>query len=180
MKTNIKKILDKGGISIDWGSGEVPQKGFLGVDRFPHRMVDIVMDLEDIKAYQEFPPGCASLMMASNIVEHFKPWLFMQIMDEWWRIMKVGGELMIATPYAGSHLYWQDPTHCNGCNETTWEYFDPFGRKSNGQFYKIYRPMPWEVVPGKDMWDIEGNLEVVLRKRADDTSYHKWGSEGSL
>ena len=185
MKDHIKKQLleavpKKNGVQLDWGCGEVPQEGFLGVDRMPHRMVDIVMDLEDMKKYKDFPSDCCSLMIASHIVEHFKPWLFIPIMDEWWRIMKIGGELMIATPYAGSHSYWQDPTHCNGCNETTWEYFDPYGRKSQGQFYKIYRPMPWEVVPGKDMWEIEGNLEVVLKKRADDPLYHKWPSQGVL
>src|SRR2546421_152960 len=42
--------------------------------------------------------------------------VFLRFMDECWRIMKPGGQLMITTPYAGSFGFWQDPTHINGCN----------------------------------------------------------------
>jgi hypothetical protein len=30
------------------------------------------------------------------------------------------------------------------------------------------------------MWEIEGNLEVVLRKRPDDPGYHRWPSQGVI
>jgi hypothetical protein len=92
------------------------------------------------------------------------------IMDEWWRIMKIGGQLMISTPYAGSSSFWQDPTHIKGWIEATPEYFDPFGPMSKGVLYKVYYPKPWKVE--KNTWDLSGTLEVLMIKRQDDPNKH--------
>jgi DUF2075 family protein len=51
----------------------------------------------------------------------------------------------------------QDPTHCNPCNESTWEYFDP-----NWYLYGIYKPKPFHVEHRS--WQAEGNMEVLLKK----------------
>ena len=66
---------------------------------------------------------------------------------------------MIATPYPGSRGYWQDPTHCNGWNEATWQYFDP-----RYPLYGIYQPKPWKIRKGFPVWQQQGNLEVVMEK----------------
>ena len=76
-----------------------------------------------------------------------------------WRILNPVGQLALATPYAGSPGYWQDPTHCNGCTERTWQYFDP-----KYPLYQIYKPKPWEIEKGFPVYQVTGNLEVVMRK----------------
>ena len=85
------------------------------------------------------------------------------IMNEWWRILKLGGQLMIATPYAGSPMFFQDPTHIKGWNEATPEYFDPYAPMSSGNLYQVYRPMPWKIL--KNTWDLTGTLEILMEKR---------------
>jgi hypothetical protein len=71
----------------------------------------------------------------------------------------------IIVPYAGSPGYWQDPTHCNPCSETTWAYFDPEEPRSQGGLWRIYKPKPWKIELLN--WNAMGNLEVILRKRGD-------------
>jgi hypothetical protein len=158
------------GISLDLGAGDIQQEGFIGIDKTPSPYVDICMDLEELP-YKDIPDECASLLMAGQIVEHLKPWLFIDIMNEWWRITKLGGQLMIGTPYAGSLGFWQDPTHVHGFNELSFKYFDPLDATWGNAFYSIYKPKPWKLE--KNLWSNTGNLEILLTKIPDDPSYHK-------
>lgn len=162
------ETIKKGDVIFDLGCGEEIQPNAIGIDARDFD-TNIVGDLE-VTPYEGLPDGCAKLLIASHIVEHIKPWLFIPVMNEWWRLLKPEGQLMIATPYAGNSLYWQDPTHCNGCNQFTWSYFDPFHQAGLG--YKVYRPMPWKIE--KNVWDVSGNLEVLMTKRPDDPAYHDW------
>lgn len=96
---------------------------------------------------------------------------FMRFMDEVWRIMKVGGQFMVAHPHGSSQGMLQDPTHCSARNESTWAYFDPLEDRTKGLLYRIYRPLPWRLSYAS--WSPAGNVEVVLEKRRDDRSYHE-------
>ena len=89
--------------------------------------------------------------------------LFMRFMDEIWRILKPHGQFMIVVPYAMSSGYAQDPTHVNMINETTMSYFDPMEPRANGILWGIYKPKPWAIEV--NVWDVNGNMEIVLRKR---------------
>jgi SAM-dependent methyltransferase len=83
----------------------------------------------------------------------------LDFMNEVWRVMKPGGTFAIAVPYAGSRGFWQDPTHINGCNEVTWQYFDP-----DYPLYTIYKPKPWKIRKGFPVYQVQGNMEVILEK----------------
>ena len=170
-KLNIKKLLKSKnqGVKIDLGGGANPQRGFINIDSRDLSQVDIIHNLE--KFPWPLPDECASMVMASHLLEHINPMagdarispliqllldkklikktevekyigekdsgpLFIRLMNEVWRILKPGAQFMMALPYGGSPGYWQDPTHCNGCNEVTWAYFDPL--EAGGYLYKIY------------------------------------------
>lgn len=113
------------------------------------------------------------VLTAKEVAEHIgevSPGpIFMRFMDEMWRVLKPGGQLMAAFPYAGSPGFWQDPTHCNGITETTMAYFDPF--EAGGHLYKIYKPKPWKITNSQLAPSVNGNMEVVLEKRRIDKSY---------
>jgi len=163
-------IKTKSFVNIDLGGGSSGNKQFISVDITPGPNVDVVHDLESYP--WPFPSECANLLVASHIVEHINPHKlgFVKWMDEAWRLLKVGGQMMIATPYAGSLGYWQDPTHVNGCNEVTWYYFDPLQKIDGKDLYHFYEPAPWKI---ENLgWAADSNLEVLLIKMKDDKSYH--------
>ena len=147
----------EGIFNLDIGCGGNKQKGFKGIDSRDLEGVDFVHDLE------EFPwpilDEVVNIAVASHIFEHIQPQYSIRLMNEIWRILISTGTLMIATPYPGSRGYWQDPTHCNGWNEATWQYFDP-----RYPLYGIYQPKPWKVRKGFPVWQQQGNLEVVMEK----------------
>lgn len=161
----MKNIQDLAGIQLDIACGENKQAGFVGIDVRDLPGVDIVHDLNNIP----WPLDDESCLraFASHYVEHINPadFGFIKFMNEVWRILKPEAQFAIATPYAGSPGYWQDPTHINPCNEVTWAYFDPeaTSKYGDGTLYRIYRPKPWKIQHLS--WDVLGNIEVILGKR---------------
>jgi len=153
-------ISKYGGIRVDIGCGENKQKGFIGLDKRALPGIEIVHDLE-VFPYP-LPDECCLVIVGSHIIEHLKPWLTIDFFNELWRIMMPEGELVLATPYAGSRGFWQDPTHCNGFNEVTFQYFDP-----DYPLYGIYKPKPWQIHKGFPTWQPNGNLEIIMEKRED-------------
>ena len=144
------------GIKLDVGCGDNKQPGFIGMDYRATKNADIVHNCEDVP--YPIPDETCMVILASHLVEHLKPWLMVDVMNEWWRIAKVGGQLWISTPYAGSFGFWQDPTHTKGWNEATPTYFDPVHF-----LYNIYKPKPWKIV--QNNWVQTGNMELILEKR---------------
>ena len=165
----------KTGIRLDIGCGENKQPGFIGIDYRKLPGVDIVHDLE--KFPWPIKSNSVLIAIASHVVEHIQPThgIFIDFMNEVWRVLVPDGEFAIVTPYGGSPGYWQDPTHINGVTENTLRYFDPLDKPTGGALYRIYEPAPWLIKPGTLSLKKEGNLEVVLIKRRDDISYHKDG-----
>ncbi len=158
MTEDIRKILDfRSGINLDIGCGKNCQSGFVGLDIRKLPGVDIIHDLE-VFPYP-LPDECCLAIVGSHIIEHIKPWVTLRFWDELWRIMKPGGQLMVATPYGRSEGYIQDPTHCTPYNVASFQYFDP-----TYPLYEIYKPKPWRIEKGFPVWRVIGNMECVLRK----------------
>jgi len=114
-------------------------------------------------------------VIASHVLEHINPHkgVFIDVMNEIWRVMKPNGQFAFVVPHGQSLGYIQDPTHCNPINEVTMHYFDPDPEQLSpmgASLYNFYKPKPWKIV--QQYFDQEGNMEVLLRKRRDDPSYH--------
>jgi len=149
MNSNLK------GIRLDLGCGKSKQAGFVGMDKRKLKGVDIVHDLEQFP-YPLENESCRTIT-AANIVEHIKPWLMNDFIDELWRIMEFGGQLAIAYPFGVNMHFQKDPTHCNICTQVTWTYYDPAF-----SLYDIYKPKPWKIE--KNLWQETGIGEVLLKK----------------
>jgi SAM-dependent methyltransferase len=153
-------LKEKSGIHLDIGCGENKQPNFVGMDIRELDGVDLVWDWSNMP--YPLPDGCCISILASHVVEHVDPnnFGFIKAMDEWWRLLRPGGRLMMSTPYPGSVGYWQDPTHVNPVSERTLAYFDP---EDLSGLWNIYKPKPWKIVTSA--WASIGNLEAVLEKR---------------
>lgn len=151
---------------LNIGCGHHKETGWIGIDIQDLPGVDIVHDLN----LQPWPveSGSVDEAQAWHIVEHIPPVCvtekgtrrpFLEFMDECWRVLKVGAQLDIETPYGFSDGFLHDPTHCNPCDELTFEHFDPDCRR-----YMTYQPKPWKIV--KQSWARDGQLNAILEKRA--------------
>jgi SAM-dependent methyltransferase len=171
-----KLIQEKGGIRLDLACGAFKKPGWCGLDMFDFPGVDIIWDL-NVHPYP-FPDECCVQIIGSHIVEHIPPvafidgkthFLFMEFMDELWRIMKPEGQLAISYPHGNSQSFLQDPTHTHAMNEAVWMYFDPLEANTKGHLYHIYNPLPWKLESLN--WSPEAYVEVLMTKRRMDRSY---------
>jgi SAM-dependent methyltransferase len=153
-------VVERRGIGLDLGCGDRKQEGFVGMDVRALDDVDITWDIE--KFPWPVPDACCHTVVASHIVEHIKPWFTIPLFDEAWRVLKEGGKFLVATPYAGSPGFWQDPTHCNGFSHVTFQYFDP-----TYPLYAIYKPKPFRIAKGFPAFQVGGQLEIIMFKLAD-------------
>jgi hypothetical protein len=146
------------GFNLDLGSSDHKQKGFIGADKRPLQHVDLVFDIELVP----WPIATETVdrLLCSHVLEHMKPWLMNDIMDEMWRVMKRDSQALIVVPHADSYGFRQDPTHCNMLNEATWAYYDP---EHPSGLYNVYRPKPWKIA--RLHWSPLHNIEVVLEPR---------------
>lgn len=144
---------DRLGILLDVGCGSSKQAGWVGMDLRPCEGVDIVHDVTDLP--WPFPPNYCLRILMSHIYEHIEPKYRFGVIDEAWRIMKPGGQLLLSAPHASSMGAHQDPSHYTCPNEVTFQYFDPtFG------LYNIYHPKPWKLV--RNDWNLQGSVEVIM------------------
>src|SRR3990167_3432791 len=173
--TDIDKLLkEKSGIRLDIGCGANKQTNFVGIDILDLPQVDIVWDLE--KTPWPLPDECVTTAIASHVLEHIQPHggVFIDVMNEIWRVLKPKAQFAFVVPHASSHGYAQDPTHCNMINETTMHYFDPDpeGKTLVGaSLYNFYKPKPWKIE--RQYFNPQGNLEVLLTKRIEAPEYGK-------
>ena len=154
-----KQIINK----IDIGSGANKQgPDWFGIDYRKLEGVDLVHDLE--KTPWPIKSNTFDLAVASHVVEHIQPahGIFLNFMNEAWRILKPGADFLISAPYATSPGMFRDPTHVNFVNEQTWAYFDPADEMFKGGLYGIYAPLPWHIKA--NTWHQNGNIEVILTK----------------
>jgi len=150
------------GLRLDIGCGANKSFGWFGIDIQPLPGVDLVHNLTSYP--WPLPDECALAAMASHVVEHIPPhdFIFVNFMNEVWRVLKPGAEFAIVTPHGWSEGYLQDPTHCNPCSERTWFYFDP---EHPSNFWSFYHPKPWHI--RYLSFDPSANVEVILVKRPD-------------
>ena len=157
----IKNLLkSKSTVILDLGGGAQPYPKSINIDIRKLPEVDIVHDLT--KFPWPLPKESVDTIYAQHFLEHItrENGTFLRLMDEAWRILKVGGQFGIVVPYGMSYYYYQDPTHVNPLVEATFYYFDP---KNETKLWDIYKPKPWKIVSMTS--DTNGLLIVVLEKR---------------
>jgi len=140
---------------LDIGCRNRKQENFIGIDWISRPGVDIAHNLEKFP-YPIKSDSCITIKCA-HVIEHIKPWLVVDFMNEMWRMLIVNGQLAISAPYAGSKGYLQDPTHCTQITEQTWMYFDQVM-----PLYNHYKPKPWRVE--HISFRVDGNVETIMKK----------------
>lgn len=83
-------------LKINLGSGLKPLAGFVNVDALPDAPgVDVVANIAERLPFED---GSASLIYAAHILEHFPHGDVPRLLAEWRRVLREGGQLLIAVP----------------------------------------------------------------------------------
>jgi predicted SAM-dependent methyltransferase len=122
-------------IKLNLGCADNILPGYINIDHkvFPgFENVVVQMDLNQGLSY---PGDSADVILASDVLEHLTNQI--NIMNECWRVLKMGGIFDILIPTTDGRGAFQDPDHKSFWNRNTFWYYD----KSNAhhsRFAKHY------------------------------------------
>ncbi len=117
---------------LNAGSGKDFMQDALNVDIAPLWAPDIVLDVslpldfKQVHASRRFgeialPEGHFARIIARDVLEHVRD--LPQTMENFCRLLREEGEVLLEVPYDLSLGAWQDPTHVRGFNENSWKYY---------------------------------------------------------
>ncbi|MCS6951990.1 MAG: methyltransferase domain-containing protein [Bryobacterales bacterium] len=104
---------------LDVGCGIKKYPGAIGIDRNPRSAADVLCDL-DGPAYP-FAAESFDRIRAIHVIEHVAD--VMRTMEEFWRLLKPGGRLLVVTPHYTDFSSFCDPTHRWHLNSFSFRYF---------------------------------------------------------
>lgn len=117
-------------LKLDLGCGNNKREGFKGVDQYETESTDMVFDL--LKFPWPIDNDTVDEMHCSHFFEHIPGKLRGDFMDECYRVMKVGAQMTIISPYWSSPRSVQDYSHeWPPIVETSFLYFNKGWRVAN-------------------------------------------------
>ena len=82
---------------------------------------DIYHDIEKLPL--PFNENSFEVIYCNHILEHLNPKIVPKLFNEFYRILKNKGRIIIEVPYAFSHYAWADPTHFRAYTYESFNYF---------------------------------------------------------
>jgi predicted SAM-dependent methyltransferase len=144
-------------IRLNLGCGSSPLPGFINLDNREIPGVDIV---RDVLRGLPFSDSSVGFIQSDNFLEHLPQTEVIWVMNEMWRVLINGGEMVHSFPEAGTVNYWQDPTHLSHWHRETLTYFQKDHRRNKYYGGEI---KPW-VIEDVDGPNVNGVLTVKFRK----------------
>lgn len=84
-------------VRLDLGCGHKIESGWIGVDIRSGSCVNPAI-VADISGPLPFPDDYADEIRAIHVIEHFYPWRVEQVLAEWVRVLKPGGQMALECP----------------------------------------------------------------------------------
>lgn len=111
---------------LNVGCGRNIKEGWLNLDSASLPGVDLVCDLENVRAKPiALPDGSVDQFLISHVIEHIHDSL--GLMQELWPLATPGAIAVIRVPHGGSDDAWEDPTHLRAYFPGSFGYFSqPF------------------------------------------------------
>ena len=108
---------------LNLGSGNQTLTGqdgtkYINIDNYPYPEVDIVRDIEKGLPFDD---ESIDEIYTSHFLEHINDLNF--VMEECFRVLKKGAEIIIVVPEASTKEAIRDPSHVRGFVDQTFHYF---------------------------------------------------------
>lgn len=106
---------------LDLGCGKKKRLGAIGVDYSDRHNADVIHNL-NVFPYP-FESNSIDQVYLDNVLEHLESPI--SVMEEIYRITKLGGSVKVIVPYFRSRWAFIDPTHLTFYTVNSFAYYDP-------------------------------------------------------
>ena len=107
-------------MKLNLGAGNKRHDGYINLDICPSDSVDVV---RDVLRGLPFSDDTFDEVYSENFLEHIPQSECIFVMNEIWRVLKVGGLANHVIPLAGTANMYQDPTHVSNWHPDTFLYY---------------------------------------------------------
>lgn len=127
---------------LNIGCGRDYLEGYTNADISPKVSPDVVCDILDVIPFRD---DTFDEVLCNNLLDQV-PYgqVFVDVMNDLWRITKEGGEIFIRVPNAKDMCAFQDPMSCRTFTEETFSYME-HGHRRYEQYGKHYGFLPFKV-----------------------------------
>jgi len=127
---------------LNIGCGHDKREGFVGLDISPDVGADIVCDIEQGIPLKD--NECEEVICLDVLEQMSSAKAFVFVMNELWRITKLGGSVHVRVPNAKDICAFQDPMDSRHFTEETFTYMG-FKHQRYERYGKHYGFKPWVV-----------------------------------
>jgi SAM-dependent methyltransferase len=120
---------------LDAGCGPEKYPGSIGVDMNPNTAADVICNLDQGRL--PFADNSFDQVRALHLIEHVAD--VMVTMEEFHRVTRPGGTILIVTPHYTDYTSFRDPTHRWHLNSESFLYFYPGGMHGRDMWYTQVR-----------------------------------------
>jgi predicted SAM-dependent methyltransferase len=143
---------------LNLGAGNKPIKGAVNHDRVQHRPeIDVAHDLNVLP--WPFEDNSFDKIAALAVFEHLDIDL-VHSLDECWRILRPGGQLVLKLPMWNSPMSYDDPTHRWRFTPRVLDQFCP--ETERGRRYGFYTDRHWRFVKKARLNDAKSSIWWTL------------------
>lgn len=147
-----------GRVRLDLGCGFKVHPGFVGIDKTPESLADVVWDFED---GFPFPPDTVDEVLGNQFLEHLSRGVLIRFMNELWEALVPGGKAEFFVPYFRSEWAFADPTHRNWFSLKSFTYFVG---EVEPRLCDLYGIRHWFHLELLELTKGDEEIHVVLRK----------------
>ncbi len=138
---------------LNLGCGNKQIEGFIGVDRFFCKGVDIIADIENLP----FKESIIDEVLLDNVIEHILD--ISKAMQEIYRITKNNSLVKIRTPHFTSLSSWRDPTHVHHFSYFSIDYFI---KESTSHYMGVKFKLVHRELNFGGIWSLIGKMIFLL------------------
>jgi len=105
-------------VKLNVGCGNDIKEGYVNIDHIALDGVDVVHDLNVLPL--PFESDSVDEILCLDVLEHID---YIPLLQDFHRILKKGGKIIVRTPHFSSRFNYIDPTHLNRFSIQTFEFF---------------------------------------------------------
>jgi ubiquinone/menaquinone biosynthesis C-methylase UbiE len=141
---------------LNLGCGTDIKEGFVNLDVFKFKGVDIVHDLN--KFPFPFPDNSFSYVLISHVLEHVEDPV--KVVEEVWRIAKNDAIIEIGVPYFSGLNAVGDPTHKHFFAAKTFDFFER-GKLGENNYFEVSKKINFKIIKREIIFSNNKLLKVV-------------------
>ncbi len=126
----VRNMKKRGSLKLNLGSGNWFRWDYVNIDKY-----NKADEMEDICRLTKYKANSVDEILVDHVLEHLARKELPKALEQWYRVLKPGGKLVIRCPHFGLYVReWLEEAEDDCCQE--WSIINIFGHDEEGMYHK--------------------------------------------